>query len=298
VLTLKQVFAASGLHSGAALVAKFNLRPLSLSSVIDGYEHQRQAYFVKLISPNIFLSDKVHSLEDLKSHADGELGLMTQSEVEALASYLGSRGVFMRFVSKDLRRAVILGDVPALISVPAAPINDGNFISFKDASSGATKAGTGTIALGTVIVTLAVGGPAAIAAGGEVTLLVGASLVVFGAGFLITYGVLELLSDPPAKQPSSENTDVPNDVDGVDTGDVEVPDAVAVGSPDNGIDVQDLVDQIGTGALDEIVSNLPLGWDSDSGTGLSGIGGFDAGNGGNDGDNGGGIPGGGGFGFG
>src|SRR4051794_1246802 len=114
MLTLKQLFAASGLDSGAALVRNFNLQPLSIASVVGAFEQQRQAYFVRLISPRLLQSDQVRFFGDLYRLSAGPLGQVSQEEVTALASYLEERGVYLRYVSKDLRRAVIFGDVPSL----------------------------------------------------------------------------------------------------------------------------------------------------------------------------------------
>lgn len=293
MLTVGGVFKASQLGSGAALVQNFGVQPLSLASVIKSFEQQRQAYFVKLISPNVLLSKDVNSLADVRRVADSPLGQLTKAEVAAFSTYLEGFGLFMRYVSKDLRRAVIFGDVPSLVSVPAAVVNDGNFITTKDASAGATKVGTGLVSFGTVLITLIVAGPAAAAAGSEALLIGGAVVVTTGAGFLIGYGLAELLNDtpapPPPKKPSSDNTDFPNQVDGEDFGDVDVPDAVAFGSPDNGIDVDQMVGQLGDGALEEIVSNIPIGWDSDSGAAMPGIGDFGSDGGSGDSGDGGGL---------
>ncbi|HWW19346.1 MAG TPA: hypothetical protein VNZ06_00960, partial [Steroidobacteraceae bacterium] len=251
-------------------------------------EQQRQAYFVKLVSPNILLSDQVRSFDDLMRLSDGPLGQMSQAEVTALASYLETLGVYLRYVSKDLRRAVIFGDVPSLVSVPTAPVNDGNFTTIQDESAGAMKVGSGTIAFGTVLISVVVA-PATIGAAGETTLLVGAGVVAVGAGFLVTWGLLEIFGgdapppSPAPKQPSSDNIDMPNEVDDQPTGEVEIPSAVAMGSPDNGIDVLSLVDELATGTLDDVLSSFPIGWDSGSGTPLPGIGdlgGGDTGSGG------------------
>lgn len=178
--------------------------------------------------------------------------------------------------------------MPSLLDVPAAPVNDGNFIAIRDASAGATKAATGLAAGGTVIIAIAV----APAAADQTLLFVGAAVVALGAGFAFGWGLAEIFGDntppaPPPKQPSSENTDVPNDTGDGDTGDIEVPSAVAVGSPDNGIDLNGLLGQLATSSLDDLLNNLPVGWDSDAGVALPGIGAGDLG-----GDGGGGLPGG------
>jgi hypothetical protein len=287
VLTLKQLFASSGLESGAALVRNFGLQPLSVASVSAAFERQRQAFFVRLISPKLLQSDQVRFFDDLMRLADSPLAQVSQADVTALAGYLEERGVYLRYVSKDLRRAVIFGDVPSLVSVPAAPLNDGNFTTFQDTSSGATKVGTGTVALGTVIVALVVNGPAVAAAGGEVALIIGAGVVALGAGFLVGWGINELIQGdkptPPPRQPSSDNLDSPNDLGDENGGDIEIPNAIALGSPDNGIDVSGMVDQLASGVMEDIMSSIPLGWDSDSGTALPGIGDFDGGDGGGDG---------------
>jgi hypothetical protein len=289
MLTLQQLFKASGLNSGGALLANFDVQPLSLASVIESYEQQRQAYFVKLISPTILLSDQVNSFADFNRLCDGPLGQMDQPEVTAFSAYLDSIGLYLRYVSKDLRRAVIFGDVPALVNAPAAPLNDGNFVTIKDNSSGAIKVGTGVIATGTVIVSTVVAAPPAVAAGTEGALILGVAVVALGAGFLIGYGLAELLDKdpPPPNVPSSDNTNVPNETDENDSGDVDVPNAVAVGNGDNGIDVQGMVDTLADGALDEVMSTFPIGWDSGSGTSLPGIGDFGDGSSGGDGGSGG-----------
>jgi hypothetical protein len=276
MLTMKQMFKASGMQSGADLLGFFGVHPLSVRSVISSYSQQRQAYAVKLISPNILLSDQVNSFSDFQRLQDGPLGQMSQSEVTDLAAYLEGIGIYLRYVNKDLRRAVLIGDVPSLANAPAAPINDGNFITIKDASSGATKVGTGVIAGGTVIIGTVAAGPAAAAAGAEGVLFLGAAVVAFGVGFLISWGVLEIIYDSPPQpqKPSSDNTNVPNETDDGEDGDVDVPSAVAFGTPENGIDPEQLVNELATGTLDEILSSLPIGWDSDSGTSLPGIGDF------------------------
>lgn len=290
MLTLRQLFAVSGVNSSAGLVQKFGLQPLSVASVIKAYEQQRQICFVNLVSPRILLSGEVQSYSDLVRLYPGPLGQMNRIEVQGLSQYLEAQGLYLRYVSKDLRRAAVFGSVPSLVSVPAAPVNDGNLIALQDAYSGATKVGTGIIAGGTVIISVTVA--PALPAAGETFLFIGAAAVAIGAGFLIGVGIAEIVDDlrPPAlppKQPSSENTDVPNDTGDGDTGNIEVPSAVAVGNPDNGIDVNGLLSQLATSSLDELLNNLPVGWDSDAGVGLPGIGAGDLG-----GDGGGGLPGG------
>jgi len=231
----------------------------------------------------------VQSYADFLRLYRGPLGQPDQPEVNGLARYLEAQRVYLRFVSKDLRRAAIFGDVPSLINVPTAPLTDGNFITVKDASGGATKVATGITAVGTLIIAVTVA-PAAV---DETALLIGAAAVGFAAGFTTTWGLLEIFGDqappppPPAQKPSSENTDVPNDTGDGDNGDIEVPSAVAVGSPDNGIDLNGLLGQLATSSLDDLLNNLPVGWDSDAGVALPGIGAGDLG-----GDGGGGLPGG------
>ena len=52
---------------------------------------------------------------------------------------------------------------------------------------------------------------------------------------------------------------------------------MAYGDPANGINLDPLLQQLATGTLDQILNELPLGWDPDSGSPLPGIGSGDLG---------------------
>jgi hypothetical protein len=289
MLTFRQLLAVSGQSSANGLVQSFGLHPLSMSSVIAAYEQQRRVYFVNLISPRILLSDEVQSFDDLVRLSTGPLGQPDQSEVNAFAQYLETCGVYLRYVSSDLRRAAIVGDVPALVNVHTAPVDDGSFVAIKD-NKGIVEFASGTAIVAGILMTMAaVPEPAS-----PGLFVVGASLGLFAGSILIIEGIKDDSKEnqpaPPTQKPSSENTDVPNDTGDPDSGNIEVPNALAVGDPDNGIDADGLVEQLATSALDDVIDDIPIGWDSDAGVPLPGIGDGDIGGSGG-GDAGGTVPG-------
>ena len=128
-----------------------SLTPAVREERIGAYSKQKRAYFVNLVSPKLFSSDQVRSFADFQRLAPGPLGQPEQSEVQALAQDLQAYGVYLRYVSKDLRTATLIGTVPALVNAPAAPINDGNFLTVKDAA-GDRAFGAAVVAFGGIVV--------------------------------------------------------------------------------------------------------------------------------------------------
>jgi predicted phage tail protein len=284
MLTVKQLLVASG-QSSREVMHVNGLRqqiagprgPFSLAKVIAAYANQRRVYFVSMTSANILLSDDVQTFNDLVSLSPDFHGELTKSEVETFAANLENFGVLLRFVDKNLRQAAIIGTVASINSVPTVTVDAQNFITVKDWFAGASKVGTGLGAVGTVLITIALA--PTLAAGGEAILVVGAVGVAIGAGIVVGAGIAEMLQDdPPTPQkPSSDNTS--NDVDSPDgplvPGDqdtIEIPNAVAVGDPPNGVQVDDLLTDVGDFALDLALANIPIGWDPDAGVGLPGLG--------------------------
>jgi len=92
-----------------------------------------------------------------------------------------------------------------------------------------------------------------------------------------------LLAQSLQKRTSEDRTKSEVSPDDSDENSIDLPNAVAIGDPPNGLDVNGLLNTVGNGALD-IILGLPIGWDPDTGTELPGLGSDDpAGGAGDDG---------------
>lgn len=296
MLTIGQLLIISGPNPGQELStnvlrSKFPARPLSLKSVIAGYEKQRLVLFVRLVSIKIFRSQDIQSMADLARASQSVDGKPDASQVLALSSTLRKQGLSLRLLDKDLQRAAIIGLAPALVNVPATAINEGNLLHVRDKFSGGEAIGGAVIGVGAVLIGVALSVTAPVW-----VLPVGAALLGFGAGFTITTGIMDILHDNPPvpRSDSLESTPMLNDVgpDGPDGETIEIPNAVAVGSPPEGFNTDGVLKQLGDFAInfsiDIALSDLPVGFDPDTGAGLPGFPGGDGGDGGDVGD--GGLP--------
>jgi len=276
MLTVKEMFLAADVASGASLLLKFPFHPLYLSSVSRAYEQQTRIYFVSLVSVRALISDTVKSYSDFVSACQGPLGQMNASEVSKLKQDLEGQGLYLRYISTDLRRAALVGSVYSLSAAKGIPIDPDNFIKIKSDPSGADDIATGSALLG-----------GAMTAAGAATLdpplfWFGLAVTLGSGNYFLTKGILKLLygtppqPSPPKQEPSSENSDTPNDPndfgDPTNGDDIEVPKAVAIGDEEPGIDVDGLVQQLGTHILNDILDDLPLGWDADAGSPIPTIG--------------------------
>src|SRR5206468_846232 len=113
-----------------------------------------------------------------------------------------------------------------------------------------------------------------------VLFLIGVGLTAFGGGLSTGAGIIELQKDsPPAPaKDSSDKTksevESPEGQPDDDQDSIEIPNAVAIGDPPNGFDVDGLLADMADFTLDLAVSDIiSLGWDSDAGVGLPGLGG-------------------------
>jgi len=68
---------------------------------------------------------------------------------------------------------------------------------------------------------------------------------------------------------------------------IELPNAVAVGEPENGINTDTLLASLGRSSVDIVINDIPIGWDEDTGGPTTGLGGGPIGDGGDSGDDGG-----------
>jgi hypothetical protein len=292
MLTVRQLLVVSGQNGAAlntnALLAEFPARPLSLKSVITAYEKQRLIVFVSLISTRVLLLPHLRTMDDLLEAAKGVNGQVDSSEVLALSSRLHEQGLSLRLLDKGLRRAAIIGTVPALVNVPTIPINDGNLLHVLDVSSGVTQVGGGLGIIGGTLLAIGLAtGPIGWVA------VTGAVVAGAGGGFLIGTGIFEIWQGDPKPVPrsdSNDNNSTPNDLgsDGSGGETIEIPNAVAFGSPPDDLNVDGVLQQLGDFAVDfsvdMVLSDLPVGFDAGTGAGLPGI---PDGNGGDDGDGGG-----------
>jgi hypothetical protein len=270
MLTVKEMFLAADVPSGAALLQKFQFHPLYLSSVSRAYEQQVCVCFVDLISMRALLSDQVKSYDDFVNACRGALGQMTISEVTTLKESLEAQGIFLRYISKDLRRAALVASTYTLSTAPATPIDGDSFITVKDDAVGDIAAG-GAILGGVIFgIGLATQNPWLIYGGG--------GTMSFAGGYLLGRGLYTLLHPPDGQKPkpTSENDDTPNDPN--DLGDpnsgedIETPKAVVMGDEEDGIDTDGLLQTLATNVLDDVLDDLPLGWDADSGSPMNSIG--------------------------
>ena len=280
MLTVRQLLVVSGQNSGDtlntnALRAEFPVRPLSLRSVITAYEKQRLVVFVSLISTRVLLLPHIRTMDDLLEAAKGVNGQIDGSEVLALSSRLHEQGLSLRLLDKGLRRAAIIGTVPALVNVPTIPINNGNLLHVLDVSGGVAQVAGGVgIAGGTLIAIGLATGPI-----GWITV---AGVLVSGAaaGTLIGNGIFDIWQGDPKPVPrsdSNDNNSTPNDLGSDGPGDetIEIPNAVALGSPPDDLNVDEVLQQLGDFtvdfSVDMVLSDLPVGFDTSTGAGLPGI---------------------------
>jgi hypothetical protein len=293
MLTTRQALVVSGQNGDTlhlnALLTEFPARPLSLKSVITAYEKQRLVVFVSLVSTKVFRSPGVLSMDEVIQASIGAQGQMDGREVLALSSKLREQGLSLRVLDRDLRKAAIIGTAPSLVNAPTTVVNDGNLLKIQDRFAGAEAAGGIAAGVGGVIIAIAfIPEPFS-----PVLLIIGGVLLGGGAGFGIGAGVMDILHDtpPPPKSNSPETSTTPNDAgpDGPDGQTIELPNAVAVGSPPDGFSTDGVLQQLGDIAIDFsvdfVLSDLPVGFDPVNGDGLPGYGdGGDGGGAGDDGD--------------
>lgn len=293
MLTVRQLLAASGQISGDlhtnALPRQFVGKSLSLRSAIALYEKQQRIYFVSLVSPRILLSNDVHTFEDLMRLSSSPEGQMTKDEVEALTSDLERAGILLRLVDKDFRHGALIGTVPALANAPAVEVNGQNFVQVRDKYGSLEAIGGGIVSAGGAFIGVgSVLGPSWLLIG------VGIGITGWGLAFLAVIGILDLMQDntplitPSQNTKKSEVESPDGQADASDQDTIEIPDAVAIGDPPKGFDVDKIVTDLGDSALDQILSDIPVGWDPDTGTGIP-LGGGDFGGQGDEGGGGGGI---------
>lgn len=287
MLTVRQLLVVSGqsgevLHANA-LPRQFIGRSLSLKSAIATFEKQRRTYFVSLVSPGILVSNDVHTFEDVVRLSSDFHGQMTRDEVVGLAAGLERFGVLVRLVDKEFRHAALVGTVPSLVSVPTVEVNGQNFIQIRDAAAALGYFGGAAVAYGSAVALIAtIPEPAS-----PVLFFIGIGLLGLGSGLSLAAGVIEMDKDssPAPAKDSSDKTksevESPGGQDDDDQDSIEIPNAVAIGDPPNGFDVDGLLADMADFTLDLAVSDIiSLGWDSDAGVGLPGLGGDDFGGGG------------------
>ena len=209
-------------------------------------------------------------------------GQVDQSEVIALSTLLESHGVLLRAVDKHFRQAAIVGTVASLVSVPGTIVNGQDFITVKDKYAGAEAIGGAVAGGGALIV--AIPGVVAVSPEAAVALfMIGSVIAAAGIGWTIGVGVMDILqnSPPPPSTPSPDKTksevDSPDVPEGDDPNTIEIPNAVAIGDPPNGFDVDSVVTEVGNLAVDLIMADLPIGWDPDAGSRLPELGDGDLG---------------------
>jgi hypothetical protein len=257
---------------------------LSITKLSEAFGSQRWIVFVDLISPSILKSNDVNSFADLVRLAPDYHGLMSRDELAEFSNWLVGKGLSLRFVDKNLRRAAIVGTAVSLVEAPVVPINDGTFIGIRDNGD---YVATGVIAIGGAIVAVGAAGPI-VGLGGEAAasaVVIGSLFVVGAAGYFIYKGLFpDEPVPPPPRTPSrsrggtrsaldpddGQGETPPADEDNANS--VEVPNAVAVGDPPDGVDLDGLVTDLGEMSLSEILETLPIGWDPDTGTGLDRVG--------------------------
>jgi hypothetical protein len=285
MLTLRQLLVASGNGSDAlhasTLLAQFSPRPLSVRSVITAIEKQRIVLIVELISTKVLALPDVKTVPDVLRVGATPAGRPSAEEFLAFSRELREYNLSLRLLTKDLRYAAIVGEVPELVNAPAGVVNDGNFITVKDKYSGASSIGGGIATFGAgmfAIGTLPTPASPAL-------LIIGSAAFGLGAGIMIGAGVLDMMqgTPPPPKAHSPQSSSTPNEAgpdgpDGLDTpqGDnLEVPNAVALGTPPDGLETDGMLQQLGDFAVDFTVdmalSDLPIGFDPANGHGLPGF---------------------------
>lgn len=264
-------------------------RPLSLRSVIAAYEKQRFVVFVTLVSTRVLRLPNIRTMDDLLNAANGIDGKIDGHEVLALSSWLRQQGLSLRLLDKDLRRAAIIGTVPSLVNVPTLPINSGNLLHVLDVSSGVAQVAGGAGIVGGTLIAIGL-------ATGPIGWIALAGVVVAGAaaGTFIGSGIFDIQQGDPKPTPRSDSNDsnsTPNDLgpDGPAGETIELPNAVALGSPPDGLNTDGVLQELGDFAVDFSVdmalSDLPVGFDAGTGAGLPGIGGGYSGDGGDGGFN-------------
>jgi hypothetical protein len=237
---------------------------------------QRRIIYLALVSPKVFDSDQVHSFEDL-IHLQNDLSVrMARSEIDAFKDHLESHGLFLRLVDKSFSSCAIVGSTLAMSAVQVVPLDAQSFLTIKDAVSGAKDIAAGIIAVGAIVATAAAAGPPVAgvlgitAANAGLVFEVGVALTALGAGILIGVGLGEI--PVPANAPIQQAPLGPHDGGTSEADSVDIPDAIAIGDPPNGFDADAALTDLGNLALDLTLVQIPVGWDSDAGVALPGIG--------------------------
>jgi hypothetical protein len=297
MLTIRQLLILSGQSGGDtlntnALLAPLRPRPLSLKSVISAFEKQRVLLFVSLVSPRLLQSRRFASISDLLEASKGSEGQINASEILALSTKLREHGLSLRVLDKELRRAAIIGTVPSLFTVLTVPLSDSNLPQIFDV----LEPGPGAfVAVGAVEVA---GSVLAILFLPELSigiLLVAVTWAALGS-IAMGIGLADLLGpskDAPKPAPQADSTDTnttPNDIGSDDPAGepIEIPNAVAFGSPPDDFNLDGVLQDLGDFSVDftvdMVLSDLPVGFDANTGGGLPGIpgenGGDDGGGGG------------------
>lgn len=276
MLTLRQLLIVSGqdleVLDTAKLRAQYPARPLSLASVTRGVEKQRIVVFVKLVSTRVFRTHNITSLADLALASRTVDALINASEVMALSEMFRQQGISLRLVSRDQQSFALVGLVPSLVNAPTTLVDSSNLIHVRDKFSGGEAVGGIAAGAGGVLIGIALATTAPVW-----VLPVGAVLLGFGAGFGITTGIMDILHDstPPPRSDSQDNSVTPNDLGPEGPGEpIEVPNAVAIGSPPEGLDTTGVLQELGDFSLefsvDMVLSELPVGFDPGSGAGFPG----------------------------
>jgi hypothetical protein len=279
MLTIRQLLIVSGQNPGGtlntnALLAELRPRPLSLKSVISAFEEQRFVIFVSLVSAKILGSHSLLSMDDFAQAAISAEGQMNSHEVLALSSNLREKGLSLRLLDKNLRRAAIVGLASSLVNAPTIPLNNANLLKIQDKFSGGEAIGGAIAAGGAIVVGIGLTATAPVW-----VLPVGLVIATFGLTFTITTGVMDILHDsqPPPRSNSDEINSTPNDLgpDGMDGETIEIPNAVAIGSPPDDLNIDSVLQDLGDFSVDFtvdlVLSDLPVGFDTNTGGGLPGI---------------------------
>jgi hypothetical protein len=277
MLTLRQLLIVSGQNSGeildtAKLRAQYPARPLSLTSLARGVEKQRIIVFVTLVSTRVFRTHNIESMADLATAGRTVDALISASEVMALSEMFRQQGISLRLVSRDRQSFALVGLVPSLVNAPTTLVDQGNLLHVRDKFSGGEAVGGIAAGVGGVLIGIALATSAPVW-----VLPVGAALLGFGAGFGITAGIMDILHDsaPAPRSDSQDDSATPNDLGPDGPGEtIEVPNAVAIGSPPEGLDTPGVLDELGDFAIDfsvdMVLSDLPVGFDPGSGAGFPG----------------------------
>lgn len=163
---------------------------------------------------------------------------------------------------------------PSLVNAPTTVVDDGSILHVQDKFSGGEAIGTAATGAGAVLIGLALASTAPVW-----VLPVGAALLGFGTGFTITAGIMDILHDsaPAPRSDSQDSIPTPNDLgpDGPGGETIEIPNAVAIGSPPDGSNTDGILRELGEFAIsfsvDIVLSDLPVGFDPSTGSGLPGI---------------------------